>query len=255
MKLFFREYGDGPPVVLLHGLLASSDNWFTIARLLSDTYRVIAPDLRNHGVSPHSDDFDFSLLSADIRELIERLNLRKPFIVGHSLGGKTAMELSLSFPDIPRAVVLEDIIPGETVPISGRYIRLLQELDLGKVVLRRDAEERLLEKEKDRRVVRFLLKNLLRNEDGIYTWKANLDALLVNYEKLWKGLESDRSWDGPALFIRGGQSDVVPDESFEEILSFFPRAQIVTIGSTGHWVHGDAADEFVGHLRRFFSSV
>ena len=159
MKLFFREYGEGPPVVLLHGLLASSDNWFTVARLLSDSYRIIAPDLRNHGMSPHSDDFDYTLLAADVRELIGDLNLDKPFIVGHSLGGKAAMELCLAFPDIPRAIVLEDIIPGETESISGRYISMLLALDLETLVYRRDAEERLFDKVKDKVLVRFLLKN------------------------------------------------------------------------------------------------
>lgn len=255
MKLHFREYGAGKPVVLLHGLLASSDNWFTIARSLSDAYRVVVPDLRNHGISPHSDDFDFTLLAADVLELIDSLSLEKPFIVGHSLGGKTAMELALTSPDVPKAIVLEDIIPGETVPINGKYIRFLQELDLDTVLLRKDAEDLLLEREGNRRLVRFLLKNLLRNPDGTYTWKANLDALSANYEKLWRGLEPDRSWDGPALFIRGGESDVVPDESFEEILSFFPGAQIITIENTGHWVHGDAADEFVDNIKRFFTAA
>ncbi len=253
MKLFYREYGDGPPVVFLHGLLASSDNWFTVARSLSDTYRVIAPDLRNHGMSPHSEAFDFALLAADVRELIESKNLKKPYVVGHSLGGKTAMELSLTYPEIPKAIALEDIIPGKTVPISGKYIGMLLDLDLKTLVFRKDAEEQLLEKEKDIRLVRFLLKNLLRNTDGTYSWKPNLRALNSNYEKLWKGLGPDRLWEGPALFVRGGLSDVVPDESFEEILSFFPRAEIATVENTGHWVHGDTVNEFVAHLRRFFS--
>ena len=255
MKLFFKEYGEGPPVVFLHGMLASSDNWHTVARLLSDTYRVIVPDMRNHGMSPHSDAFSYSLLAADMRELIDSMNLKRPLLVGHSLGGKTAMELSLAFPEIPKAIVLEDIIPGETKSISGKYIRMLLELDLETLASRKDAEVRLFDKVKDRKLVLFLLKNLLRNKDGTYSWKPNLGGLNANYEKLWKGLEPDRSWEGPALFVRGGQSNVVPDESFEEIFSFFPRAEIATIENAGHWVHGDNAYEFAAHLRRFFAAA
>lgn len=165
------------------------------------------------------------------------------------------MEFSLSFPDIPKAIVLEDIVPGETEPMSGVYIRTLLGLDLETVAFRRDAEEWLLERIGDRRLVLFLLKNLQRHSNGAYTWKPDLESLKANYEKLWKSLEPDRVWDGPALFIRGGQSAVVPDERFEEIFSFFPRAEIATIGNAGHWVHGDAADEFAAHLLRFFAGV
>ncbi len=255
MKLFYKEYGDGPPVVLLHGLLASSDNWHSVARLLSGTYRVIVPDMRNHGFSPHSDAFDYSLLAADVRELIDYMNLERPLLVGHSLGGKTAMEFSLTFPEIPKAIVLEDAVPGETKPVSGSYLRMLLDLDLDSVAYRKDAEEWLLGKVGDRRLVLFLLKNLLRNTNGTYSWKPDLEALNVNYPKLWRGLEPDRSWEGPALFIRGGRSDVVIDERFEEIFRFFPNAEIVTIETAGHWVHGDTTREFMTHLFRFFAAV
>lgn len=255
MRLHYREYGEGPPVVLLHGLLGSSENWHTIARTLSQDYRVVVPDLRNHGKSPHSDDFSYPLLASDLLELIRSMRLMKPILVGHSMGGKTAMELALEFPDIPRAVVVEDMIPGQTEGMAGKHIRMLLELDLARAAFRNDIESQLLRKINDRRLVLFLLKNLVRNKDKSFSWRSNLKALITNYDGIWKGLKPGRMWEGPVLFLRGSESAVVMDESFEEIFDFFPRAKILTVENAGHWVHVDNADEFILHLEKFVTAV
>jgi pimeloyl-ACP methyl ester carboxylesterase len=255
LKLHYKQYGEGRPVVLLHGLLGSFENWHTVARSLEDAYRVIVPDLRNHGRSPHSGDISYPLLAEDMRELIDGLRLANPILVGHSMGGKTVMEFALRFPDVPKAVVVEDMVPGESEAVSGQYIRMLLELDIESAAFRRDVEEMLLRKIGNRRLALFLLKNLERKSDGTFAWRSNLKALAANYERMWKGLDPGRSWDGPAMFIRGGQSEVVTDDSYEEILSFFPRATILTISEAGHWVHVDGGPEFVSHLRSFFEDV
>jgi len=197
LKLFYKEYGDGQPVVLLHGLLGSFENWYTIAKSLAENHRVIVPDLRNHGRSPRSDNFDYTALSTDLRELVNTLKLKNPVLVGHSMGGKTAMEFALRFPDLPKAIVIEDMVPGRTTPITGAYIEMLLKLDLVSAGYRRDLEDELFKKIGDRRVVLFLLKNLSRNSDGSFSWRSNLQALTENYDSLWKGLRSGRSWDGP----------------------------------------------------------
>ena len=255
MKLHYKEYGEGPPVVLLHGLLGSSENWHTVARALAETYQVIVPDLRNHGNSPHSGDFDYQLLTADLRELIDALQLHNPFLVGHSMGGKTAMEFALHYQDIPRGIVVEDMAPGQTKGESGGYINTLLGLDLGSATYRRDVEQQLLERVDDRRLALFLLKNLVRNKDATFSWRSNLRALAANGELIWKGIEPGRTWEGPALFVRGGLSDVVADDDFEEILAFFPCANIVTIENASHWLHYEAGEVFVNHLKDFFDSV
>ena len=255
MKLYYREYGKGPPVVLLHGLLGSSENWHTVARSLAGSYRAIVPDLRNHGKSPHSSDFNYPLLAADLRELIGALRLTKPVLVGHSMGGKTAMELALEAPDIPKAVVVEDMIPGQTQGPAGKYIRMLLELDLAGATRRKELEEQLLDKTGDKRLTLFLLKNLVRNQDKTFSWRSNMEAIAANYDAIWKSLTPRRSWDGPILFLRGGESEVVADESYEEIFSFFPGAKIVTIERAGHWAHGEEADEFLRQLRGFLTQV
>ena len=255
MKLFHREYGQGAAVVLLHGLLGSSDNWHTVAGMLADRYRVIVPDMRNHGRSPHSDSHTYAALSEDVLEMVHELGLERPVLVGHSMGGKVAMELALSHPEVPRAVVVEDMIPGETSPISGPYIHTLLELDLSSGRKRKDFEERLIEQIGDRTLALFLLKNIGRDANGTFSWKCNLDALDANYDELWKELEGGRTWEGPALIIRGGRSDIVADDRFGEIFSYFPKALIATVDHAGHWVHGDALTEFLIHLQHFLTSL
>ncbi len=254
MKLYHKEYGEGPPMVLLHGLLGSSENWHTIARFFEDTHHVVVPDLRNHGKSPHSAEFNYRLLASDLRELIDTLHLQNPVLVGHSMGGKTAMEFALEFPDIPRAIVVEDMVPGKSEGLAGNYIRMLLDLDLGPAVYRKDVEDQLLEKVADRRLALFLLKNLVRNKDKTFSWRSNLKALAENYKRLMNGLEPGRRWDGPALFIAGGRSGIMKVESPEEILEFFPHAQIATVENAGHWVHIDGTAEFLSYMREFLEA-
>lgn len=255
MTLYRKEYGAGPPVVLLHGLLGSSDNWHSVATLLSDRYRVVVPDLRDHGRSPHADRITYSDLAEDVLELVRDMRLERPAVVGHSMGGKTAMELALSHPEVPGSLVVEDMVPGQTSAINGRYISLLRGLDIGSFVRRKDAEEVLLEQVPDRALVLFLLKNLFRAPDGSFTWRANLRGLEDDHERLWEPLADARQWRGPALFVRGGRSGIVDDERFGEIFSYFPNARIATVKDAGHWVHGDALTEFMIHVLNFFDVV
>jgi esterase len=242
-------------VILLHGLLGSADNWHSVATLLSDRYRVVVPDLRNHGRSPHSAQFSYSDLAGDVLALIQEMNLDRPTVVGHSMGGKAAMELALSRPDVPGLLIVEDMVPGETLPISGRYITLLRDMDLTKIGRRKDAEETLLEHVPERALVLFLLKNLVRASDTSFEWRANLEGLEEHYDRLWEPLRAGREWRGPTLFIRGGLSDIVGDEAFGEVFSFFPNARIATIEQAGHWVHGDALTEFMIHVLNFLDTA
>jgi esterase len=255
LKLFHKTYGDGPPILLLHGLLGSSDNWHTIAGLLSDRYRVITADLRNHGRSPHAYGFTYQLLAEDVHELIEDLKLTKPIVVGHSMGGKAAMELALRYPDLLQGIVVEDMIPGETTAENGRFVKALLGVDPTGLDSRKQVEELLSRDVENRVLLLFLLKNLRRNTEGSLEWRVNLRSLDDNYREIWKQLDEDRDWDGPALFIRGGRSRTVPGDRLEELFAYFPKAKIVTVERAGHWVHADALAEFLIHARQFLDEV
>ena len=242
-------------MLLLHGLLGSSDNWHTVATILSDRYRVVVPDLRNHGRSPHSDLFDYPLLAGDVVELVDDLALIKPVLIGHSMGGKTAMEVALRYPELPGAIVAEDMIPGETSDENSRYVKALLNIDLSSVDTRREVESLLSNDVENRVLLLFLLKNLQRTPEGVFSWKANVASLDANYQNLWRELEIGSAWDGPSLFIRGGRSDMVPDDRFKELFSYFPDAKIITIAEAGHWVHGESMTEFLIHIRRFLDDL
>ncbi len=255
MKLFYKEYGDGPPVLLLHGLLGSADNWHTVAQRLAEGRKVVVPDLRNHGRSQHSDDVGYSTMAGDVEELMNELEIESALIVGHSMGGKAGMELALSGPERVAGLVVEDMIPGRTTPEYERFVDALRRIDPASISRRSEAEE-MLEKEVEDRTERlFLLKNLDRDPEGRFTWKPNLEGLAYHYEEIWTGLRPGRKYAGPALFIRGGRSVTVSDERISDIRRMFPEARIETIEEAGHWIHAMHPEEFVRLVEDFAAAV
>ena len=261
MNLYHREYGPddfssgSAPLVLLHGLLGSSDNWHAVATRLAENYRVFVPDLRNHGRSFHSDEHNYRAIAQDMLRFFDSLELRRPIVIGHSMGGKAAMEFALENPDRAQALIIEDMIPGRTSPQFRKHMSALMEIDLNAIASRKEAEEKLISSIGNRMLVLFLLKNLHRTSTGGFTWKANIPSLAENYNAIWDELSSGRLWEGPVLLIRGERSDTVPDDRFEEVFDFFPRAKIVTIEGAGHWVHSDSLDQFISTVEDFLSGV
>ena len=251
MKLFYRSYGSGPAIFLLHGLLGSGDNWHTCAEALSGEYTVVVPDLRNHGRSVHDARFDYSSMSEDVLTLMDSMPQRRFCIIGHSMGGKVAMELSLAHPDRISAIIVEDMVPGRTTPRYRRYVDLLRNLRLGDVSTRSGAERLLAEDVPDRTLRLFLLKNLERETHGSFRWRLNLDSIARNYDEIWSELKGYRTYEGPALFIRGGRSDTVTGERAESIEHYFPKADLRTIDAADHWVHSSATKEFLEIVRPF----
>ena len=229
--------------MLLHGLLGSRDNWHGFAAKHSTAFRFIVPDLVNHGDSPHVDVFDYSTMTSDVALLLESLRIDRACFVGHSMGGKVAMEIALEIPKLVKSLVVEDMVPSATSPRYSRYIQALLRIDVSKIRSRREAEDLLASDFADRRLVLFLLKNLTRSPAGFY-WRANLNAIADRYDAIWAGLRAGRSYSGPALFVRGGRSNVVTDARKPEILAFFPQTRIATIENADHWVHASNPDEF-----------
>ncbi len=257
MQLFFREFGSGRPFVILHGLLGISDNWVTIGRKLGEEYRVLIPDLRNHGQSPHSPVFDFPALEDDLLEFIETHELQQVILMGHSLGGKTAMLFALHQPQRVSALIVADISPRR-YPHNTEHeslIRAMMEVDMASAATRSDVERSLARSVKSRRILQFLMKNAYWTARGRLAWRLNLRALGDNLRSVFEGVDVPGVYEGPSLFIRGGLSPYVPDADIPLIQKKFPAAVIRTVSGAAHWVHADSPGEFYAILREFLAGV
>lgn len=246
MKLFFHTYGEGPPLIILHGLFGVSDNWVTTGRKLSEYFRVYIPDLRNHGHSPHSPVFDFPALEDDLLEFIETHELEKPVLMGHSLGGKTAMHFALHQPQMVEKLVVVDISLRK-YPHNEEHQKLINamlEADLSEAHTRGDVEKMLMRTIESRKLRQFVLKNLYWRERGKMGWRLNIKAINENLHAVFEGVTVSGEYGGPSLFIRGGLSKYVSDEDIETIKKKFPGAVVKTIAQATHWVHADAPGEF-----------
>lgn len=250
MELFYREFGQGSPVIILHGLFGFSDNWQTIAKGLSADHLVIAPDLRNHGRSPHDDDHSYPVMAEDIRQFMEQHWMFSATVVGHSMGGKVAMQLALSHPEMVEKLVVIDMEPGKADDNHSSIFRALLDLDLSKMTARKDIDAYLTDRISDAGTRQFLLKNVTREDDGRFTWKMNLPVLWQHYSDILAGVTGD-PYDKPALFIRGSRSDYIKDADLPLIRTLFPKADIVTVEGAGHWVHADKPDELLKLLKEF----
>ncbi|MFB6273968.1 MAG: alpha/beta fold hydrolase [Salinibacter sp.] len=245
MELFYNQYGDsGPPLIILHGLLGANGNWHTLSRTaFRKVARVYALDQRNHGRSPHADRIDYPTLTEDLRTFIDRHNVAPATLLGHSMGGKTAMQTALSFPDRVERLIVVDMAPRAYPPEHKSLLEALARIDPPAYESRDAIDEELAEHVPSWRIRQFLLKNL--DYDGeTYTWKMNLGALRTHYDDLTAAIPGPGTFDGPTLFIRGGESDYVTDDDVDEIRERFPTADLVTIDGAGHWVHADAPEAF-----------
>jgi esterase len=244
MKLFYRELGQGQPMVIMHGIFGSSDNWLTQARLFSAHYRVFTLDLRNHGQSPHSDEFHYTVMVDDLNEFIDEHKLQDAIIIGHSMGGKVAMNFALAHPDKLQRLIVVDISPK---PYNlEHYIILdgLKAIPINSITTRNEADEVLAGFVPEADVRQFLLKNLQRKSEGGFTWKLNLPVIHKNMINIGLDLQFKGKFDKPTLFIRGSKSKYIQDEDMKRIREVFPKAELVAL-DTGHWVQAEKPKEFV----------
>lgn len=245
MRLHYREQGQGPALVLLHGLFGSLDNWAFVGQRLADHFRVFSLDQRNHGRSPHDSEINYAVMADDLREFLEQHELQTAHILGHSLGGKVAMEFALRYPERVNRLIIADMAPRAYERRHDRIFKALLELDLRQFPTRGKIETALAPQLPDLALRRFLLKSMTRNPADELEWKFNLQALHENYGRLTSAITTDQKFEKPALFVRGGKSDYVREEDFAEIHLLFPLAKIVTIPSASHWLHADAPEEFL----------
>jgi Predicted hydrolases or acyltransferases (alpha/beta hydrolase superfamily) len=251
MKLFYRKYGSGPPLIILHGLFGSSDNWVTIARKISDYCTIYLPDQRNHGNSPHDDRQDYESMSDDLFELATDLGLKKFSLAGHSMGGKTAMLFSSKWPEMLNGMLIADISPftDEKRKATGRYENLLIlksiiGTDLSKASSRNDVELSLAQNIHSENVRELIMKNLRRESANNFEWKLNAPALLNNLDNIMADVrfptdEPVKITGFPVIFLKGENSDYIRSGEFSDITGIFPAAELKTIKNAGHWLQAD----------------
>ena len=250
VKLAYKELGNGKPLIILHGLFGSMDNWMTFARKLSPYRKVYLVDQRNHGRSPHTDEHNYDAMAEDLKEFIEEHNLDHPEILGHSMGGKAAMALALKYTDHFSKLIIIDIAPKAYPVQHDTIIEALKSLDLKNIHSREEADEELAKHIPEPGIRLFLLKNLKRTPEG-FEWKLNLKALDENLQNIGEGIETRMATEKPVLFIRGSKSDYIRDEDIIATISLFPSASVKTVEGAGHWIHADKPDKLLNLVAEF----
>ena len=239
VKLHFRTLGKGDPLIIMHGVFGSSDNWQTLGKVFAEHFTVYLVDLRNHGKSPHSDEFDYDFMVQDIVEMMGDQGIRKAHILGHSMGGKVAMHLATQHPEVVDKLIVVDIAPKYYPPHHQQIFDGFHAVDLASLENRKEADEQMAKVITNFGVRQFILKNLDRANDGAFQWKLNLKAIEQAIENVGQGLENEVSFTGETLFIAGGKSDYILEEDYSLIYSYFPQAKIATVKDAGHWVHAE----------------
>ena len=251
MKLFSRIIGEGSPLLIVHGLFGMSDNWQSLGKKFANFYEVHLIDQRNHGRSPHSKVFNYKILADDLVKYIKDYKLKNVLLMGHSLGGKTAMEFAVRYPDLVNKLIVVDISPKAYPVHHDTIIEGLQSLDFNVLNSRGEADRKLAEYIVDAGVRQFLLKSLYWVEKGRLAFRFNLEVIAEHITEVGKVLADKMQYKGPSLFVDGAFSSYIVDEDEDLILEHFPEAEIVTIKDAGHWVHAEQPERFFDEVLRF----
>jgi len=254
VNLAFEEYGSGPPIVILHGLFGSFTNLKSIAKRLSADFRAISLDLRNHGRSGWHDDMSYLSMAADVRDFIRQQDLGPVTVLGHSMGGKTAMVLALTNGELVKKLIVVDIAPVVYHHSLDSFAESMLALNLDQLLNRKQADTELAQSISDAPTRQFLLQNLIIN-NGKFSWRIHLDSIQRNMETLTGfPLELNGSqFNGATLFIHGGDSGYLRPEHLPRIRQLFPKNRIVTIEKAGHWLHVQSPDELLDHIITFIN--
>jgi pimeloyl-ACP methyl ester carboxylesterase len=252
MKLFFKKVGEGKPLIILHGLFGLGDNWNSIANAFSENgFRVYLVDLRNHGRSGHDFEFNYTVLAEDVYEFLEDEKVEKCDLIGHSMGGKVAMFLSLLHPEKINKMVIADMAPRYYPPHHQSIFSALNSVDTSSLTSRKEAEKKLRNSLRDESTIQFLLKNLYWNDEKKLEWRFGLAQIEKSIEEIGKEFVSEKPIQLPVLFIRGGRSGYINENDVREIKSIFPNSKLKTIEDAGHWVHAEKPKEFVEIVKTF----
>jgi len=250
MKLHYRELGDGQPFVILHGLFGYSDNWQTHAKKISEYYRVILVDQRNHGHSNWDESHSYDEMATDLHELCLELNLENIILMGHSMGGKTAMRFTQLHENLVEKLIVVDMGVKSYPMHHNQILEGLYAVQLSPGLTRGDAEEQMKPNIESVGVRQFLLKNLYWKEKGQLAWRMNLEALHREMPKILEALPETENMT-QSLFIRGELSNYILSEDIPEIETFFPDSTFVSIPNAGHWVHAEQPEQFIQSVLEF----
>jgi esterase len=253
MKLAFKQIGAGPPIVILHGLFGMSDNWMNIAKKLSAEYCFYLLDLRNHGHSPHDDQINFQLTADDVTEFLDTHKLFDVTLLGHSLGGKVAIQTAVQSAYYLKKLVIADIA-NKVYQTSyfEEYMNAMLSIDLSDIQSRKDAEKAFLaQRVVEPAVLQFLLKNLYRDADNNFKWRLNLKALKNNINNILTDIKIEDPVQIATIFMKGSESAYIRPEDETRIKSEFENARIVMIDGANHWLHFSAQDNFITALKNF----
>jgi pimeloyl-ACP methyl ester carboxylesterase len=254
MQLHFTTLGTGEPLLLLHGLLGSHQNLLPASHRFAEHFQVFAIDQRNHGHSPHHDEMNYPALADDLARFMDRHALDRAHVLGHSMGGKTAMQFALSHADRVRKLVVVDMSPRAYGPRFAGLLQSLRELHPERFKTRQEADQALAPSVAEEALRAFLLKNLMPAGNGGYRWRINLEAIAANYDHLRQAITSDTPFHGEALFLLGGKSDYVGEADRAAIMDLFPRARFESIPGAGHWVHAEKPAEFAGAVLKYLGA-
>lgn len=253
--IHFSTTGEGPPVVLMHGLFGAGNNLGALARHLRDRYRVYSLDLPNHGRSAWIDHTGPARLAEAVAAWLDAQGLEGPVLVGHSLGGKVAMELALSQPRRVAGLVVADIAPVAYPPHHDAVFAALDAVVQAACRSREEAATVMASHLREPDVIQFLLMSLKRGEDGVYGWRFNLRGIVRDYAAVRAAPDGGRHYSRPALFIKGGESDYILPEHREQVLALFPLASVKVMPGCGHWLHAQQPVQFNGIVGRFLDRL
>lgn len=252
LQLHYKEFGEGHPVIILHGLLGSLDNWQAIAKALATSFHVYIIDQRNHGRSPHSDLFNYEVLAEDLLHFLQLHNIQKAHIIGHSMGGKVAMQFAGLHPEMVAKLVVVDIGPGGLEDRHSTIFQSLLNAPLLTATIRDEVYQYLKHNIDEETTVQFLMKSLVRNDEGVgFSWRFNAKGLWDNYRNIAAAVDTDIRFNRQVLFIKGEQSDYINAQEYASIAAMFPNNEVEEIKGAGHWVHADKPEDFIRAVTNF----
>jgi esterase len=251
--LYVKRVGQGSAVVLLHGLFGSGANLGALARSLQDGFTVFSPDLPGHGRSPWLTDLSLPAMADTLCRWMEEEGVSRAHLVGHSLGGKVAMQLALGYPERVASLVVADIAPVSYTPHHESVFAALAAVAEGQCASRQAAGELMASHLQEEAVIQFLLTSLQRDDQGMYGWRFDLQGIRTAYAALLAAPKGDEPYAGPVLFISGGDSDYIQPQHRPAIDAFFPTAMIEVMPGCGHWLHAQKPPRFNGIVGRFLA--
>lgn len=253
MELNFKKLGQGDTkLIILHGLFGSSDNWHTLGNRLAELYTVYLVDQRNHGRSENTDAFSYDLMARDLAEFIDKEQITNFVVLGHSMGGKTALQYAENYAqDGFQKLIVVDIGIKKYPMHHDKILEGLMAIDPEKLSSRKEADEIMSQYVPEFMVKQFLLKNLYRKKDGSgYGWRINVPVLNREIHNIIDELKVT-TIEVPTLFVRGGKSNYIVPSDYDELLSHFTNGKIESIEESGHWIHAEAPDQFYDVVTAF----